>query len=112
MSLAALRQIRHALSALSPQELRKQADRPVHILVVSDDGVTTMFDKDEQGNVTAVHVNYFEDSKSGTPGADTYLMRLALSMAEMRSTRISRSQNFSRCKAVAATGSPEVSAAI
>jgi hypothetical protein len=24
--------------------------RPVHILVISDDGVTTMFDKDEQGN--------------------------------------------------------------
>lgn len=30
----------------SPQELT----RPVHILVISDDGVTTMFDKDELGN--------------------------------------------------------------
>ena len=29
---------------------RKPADRPVHLLVISDDGVTTMFDKDEQGN--------------------------------------------------------------
>jgi hypothetical protein len=29
---------------------RKPADRPAHILVISDDGVTTMFDKDEQGH--------------------------------------------------------------
>ena len=28
---------------------RKPADRPAHILVISDDGVTTMFDKDERG---------------------------------------------------------------
>jgi glutaminyl-tRNA synthetase len=35
----------------------------------------TGFDKDEQGNVTAVHVNYFEDSKSGTPGADNYKVK-------------------------------------
>ena len=28
---------------------RKPHDRPAHILVISDDGVTTMFDKDEQG---------------------------------------------------------------
>jgi glutaminyl-tRNA synthetase len=35
----------------------------------------TGFDKDENGNVTAVHVNYFEDSKSGTPGADNYKVK-------------------------------------
>jgi hypothetical protein len=29
---------------------RRPTDRPAHILVISDDGVTTMFDKDEQGN--------------------------------------------------------------
>ena len=29
---------------------REPTDRPVHILVISDDGVTTMFDKDENGN--------------------------------------------------------------
>ena len=29
---------------------RKEHDRPVHILVISDDGVSTMFDPDEQGN--------------------------------------------------------------
>jgi hypothetical protein len=29
---------------------RKPNDRPVHILVISDDGVDTMFDKDEKGN--------------------------------------------------------------
>jgi len=29
---------------------RKPTDRPVHILVISDDGVTTMFDKDEKNN--------------------------------------------------------------
>ncbi len=31
-------------------ENRKPTARPVHLLVVSDDGVTTMFDKDELGN--------------------------------------------------------------
>jgi hypothetical protein len=31
-------------------ENRKPVDRPVHILVISDDGVDTMFDKDEKGN--------------------------------------------------------------
>ncbi|HXG64289.1 MAG TPA: VWA domain-containing protein [Blastocatellia bacterium] len=29
---------------------RKPTDRRVHILIISDDGVTTLFDKDEQGN--------------------------------------------------------------
>lgn len=29
---------------------RKPADRAVHILMISDDGITTMFDKDELGN--------------------------------------------------------------
>jgi hypothetical protein len=29
---------------------RKPGDRPVHILIISDDGVTTMFAKDEHGN--------------------------------------------------------------
>lgn len=29
---------------------RKASDRPAHILVISDDGVTTMFDQDEHGN--------------------------------------------------------------
>jgi glutaminyl-tRNA synthetase len=35
----------------------------------------TGFDKDADGNVVAVHVNYFPDSKSGTPGADTYKVK-------------------------------------
>jgi glutaminyl-tRNA synthetase len=35
----------------------------------------TGFDKDADGKVTAVHVNYFEDSKSGTPGADNYKVK-------------------------------------
>jgi glutaminyl-tRNA synthetase len=35
----------------------------------------TGFDKDADGNVTAVHVKYFEDSKSGTPGADNYKVK-------------------------------------
>jgi hypothetical protein len=30
--------------------VRTERDRPVHLLVISDDGVTTMFDKDERGN--------------------------------------------------------------
>jgi hypothetical protein len=29
---------------------RQPTDRPAHILVISDDGVTTMFAKDEKGN--------------------------------------------------------------
>jgi len=32
-------------------------------------------DKDAAGNITAVHCNYFADSKSGTPGADTYKVK-------------------------------------
>ncbi|MBI3652747.1 MAG: VWA domain-containing protein [Acidobacteria bacterium] len=32
-------------------ENRKPTDRPVHILVISDDGVDTMFDNDEKGNI-------------------------------------------------------------
>ena len=35
----------------------------------------TGYDKDENGKVTAVHVKYFEDSKSGTPGADNYKVK-------------------------------------
>jgi glutaminyl-tRNA synthetase len=32
-------------------------------------------DKDAAGNVVAVHCNYFADSKSGTPGSDTYKVK-------------------------------------
>ena len=32
-------------------------------------------DKDEQGRVIAVHANYLPDSKSGTPGSDTYKVK-------------------------------------
>ncbi len=32
-------------------------------------------DKDAAGNITAVHCNYLADSKSGTPGADTYKVK-------------------------------------
>ena len=32
-------------------------------------------DKDDAGNVVAVRCNYFADSKSGTPGADTYKVK-------------------------------------
>ena len=35
----------------------------------------TGFDKDADGNVTAVHCNYFPDSKSGTEGANTYKVK-------------------------------------
>ena len=35
----------------------------------------TGFDKDAHGNVTAVHCKYFEDSKSGTEGANTYKVK-------------------------------------
>ncbi|MRX09410.1 glutamine--tRNA ligase/YqeY domain fusion protein [Pseudoduganella sp. FT25W] len=35
----------------------------------------TGFDKDENGKVVAVHVKYFEDSKSGTPGSDNYKVK-------------------------------------
>jgi len=33
------------------------------------------YDKDEDGKVIAVHVKYFEDSKSGTPGSDNYKVK-------------------------------------
>lgn len=32
-------------------------------------------DKDENGNVIAVHCEYYPDSKSGTPGSDTYKVK-------------------------------------
>jgi glutaminyl-tRNA synthetase len=32
-------------------------------------------DKDENGNIVAVHCNYFADSKSGTPGSDNYKVK-------------------------------------
>ncbi|MCS6766465.1 MAG: glutamine--tRNA ligase/YqeY domain fusion protein [Candidatus Protistobacter heckmanni] len=32
-------------------------------------------EKDAAGNVVAVHANYFEDSKSGTPGSDNYKVK-------------------------------------
>jgi glutaminyl-tRNA synthetase len=35
----------------------------------------TGFDKDENGNVVAVHANYFPDSKSGTEGANNYKVK-------------------------------------
>ncbi|MBU9179985.1 glutamine--tRNA ligase/YqeY domain fusion protein [Burkholderia gladioli] len=35
----------------------------------------TGFDKDEQGKVTAVHCNYFPDSRSGTEGANAYKVK-------------------------------------
>jgi len=35
----------------------------------------TGYDKDENGKVIAVHVKYFEDSKSGTPGSDNYKVK-------------------------------------
>ena len=35
----------------------------------------TGWEKDAAGNVTAVHCNYFADSKSGTPGSDTYKVK-------------------------------------
>lgn len=35
----------------------------------------TGFEKNEQGEVIAVHCNYFEDSKSGTPGSANYKVK-------------------------------------
>jgi glutaminyl-tRNA synthetase len=35
----------------------------------------TGYDKDADGNVIAVHVKYFEDSKSGTEGSNTYKVK-------------------------------------
>ncbi|MBM3345009.1 MAG: glutamine--tRNA ligase/YqeY domain fusion protein [Betaproteobacteria bacterium] len=35
----------------------------------------TGFDKDPAGRIVAVHCNYFPDSKSGTPGSDSYKVK-------------------------------------
>jgi glutaminyl-tRNA synthetase len=32
-------------------------------------------DQDAAGNITAVHCDYMPDSKSGTPGADSYKVK-------------------------------------
>jgi hypothetical protein len=46
---------------------RKKGDRPVHILVISDDGVDTMFAKDEQGN-TGWEVSRMALERAGAGG--------------------------------------------
>ncbi|GAB3463383.1 glutamine--tRNA ligase/YqeY domain fusion protein [Massilia terrae] len=42
------------------------------------------YDKDENGKVVAVHVNYFPDSKSGTPGADNYKVKGTITWVSAR----------------------------
>jgi hypothetical protein len=63
---------------------RKPGSRKVHILVISDDGVTTMFDKDEKGNngrdiaIAALR----ECGGGGTFALNIYNMNDELRMAE------------------------------
>jgi len=52
---------------------RKKNDRKVHILVISDDGVTTMFDNDEKGN-TGWDIS--EMSLKNAGGGGTFVLNL------------------------------------
>ncbi|MEM7183020.1 MAG: VWA domain-containing protein [Spirochaetota bacterium] len=54
-------------------ETRKASDRKVHILQISDDGITTMFDKDENNNSGRVIA---ENSLKTAGGGGTFVLNL------------------------------------
>ena len=64
-------------------------------------------DKDAQGNITAVRCNYFADSKSGTPGADTYKVKGNIHWVSARHAYAAEVRLYDRLFAVEAPGSGE-----
>lgn len=62
-------------------------------------------DKDADGNVVAVHCNYFADSKSGTPGADTYKVKGNIHWLSARHAYTAEVRLYDRLFAVEAPGS-------
>ena len=64
-------------------------------------------DKDAQGNIIAVRCNYFADSKSGTPGADTYKVKGNIHWVSARHAYAAEVRLYDRLFAVEAPGSGE-----
>ncbi|MBK9022056.1 MAG: glutamine--tRNA ligase/YqeY domain fusion protein [Sulfuritalea sp.] len=62
-------------------------------------------DKDDAGNITAVHCNYFADSKSGTPGSDTYKVKGNIHWVSARHAYAAEVRLYDRLFAVEAPGS-------
>ncbi|MBU0751907.1 MAG: glutamine--tRNA ligase/YqeY domain fusion protein [Gammaproteobacteria bacterium] len=61
-------------------------------------------DKDEAGNVVAVHCEYMPDSKSGTPGADNYKVKGNIHWVSARHAHAAEVRLYDRLFAVPAPG--------
>jgi len=61
-------------------------------------------DKDAQGNIVAVHCNYFADSKSGTPGSDTYKVKGNIHWVSAKHAYTAEVRLYDRLFAVEAPG--------
>ncbi|MBI5790907.1 MAG: glutamine--tRNA ligase/YqeY domain fusion protein [Rhodocyclales bacterium] len=62
-------------------------------------------DKDDAGNITAVHCNYFADSKSGTPGSDSYKVKGNIHWVSAKHAYAAEVRLYDRLFAVEAPGS-------
>ena len=67
----------------------------------------TSCDKDADGNIVAVHCNYFADSKSGTPGSDTYKVKGNIHWVSARHAYAAEVRLYDRLFAVEAPGADE-----
>ncbi|MBI5862764.1 MAG: glutamine--tRNA ligase/YqeY domain fusion protein [Rhodocyclales bacterium] len=64
-------------------------------------------DKDANGNIIAVHCNYFPDSRSGTPGADNYKVKGNIHWLSARHAFAAEVRLYDRLFSVAAPGAGE-----
>ena len=67
----------------------------------------TGHEQDADGNVTAVHCEYFPDSKSGTPGADTYKVKGNIHWVSVRHAHAAEVRLYERLFTVPAPGAGE-----
>ncbi|MDO8348479.1 MAG: glutamine--tRNA ligase/YqeY domain fusion protein [Rugosibacter sp.] len=64
-------------------------------------------EKDANGNIIAVHCNYFPDSRSGTPGADNYKVKGNIHWLSARHAFAAEVRLYDRLFSVAAPGAGE-----
>jgi glutaminyl-tRNA synthetase len=64
-------------------------------------------EKDADGNITAVHCNYFPDSKSGTPGSDNYKVKGNIHWVSARHAYAAEVRLYDRLFVVAEPGAGE-----
>ena len=62
-------------------------------------------DKDSSGHITAVHCDYMPDSKSGTPGADSYKVKGNIHWVSAKHAYAAEVRLYDRLFAVEAPGS-------